>query len=149
MTRVYDVPAGTGLIVRGTPEGRYEIPAGDGTSVLSNLLVGTTRSKELLVEENGKTNCILANGSNGLGFYPTSGGIIAARKAYLPIPTSALNQQNGVKGFTLVFDDATDINNVKAAGQEDIWYTVGGQMMQEKPNVPGVYVRNGKKVLVK
>ena len=149
LTRVYDVPAGTGLVVRGTPEGRYEIPGGNGTSVLSNMLVGTTRSKDLPVEENGKTNCILADGSFGISFYPTSGGILPAGKAYLPLPTSALNKTNGVKGVKLVFDDATGIDDVKFAGQEDIWYTVGGQMLQQKPSVPGIYVRNGKKVVIK
>lgn len=149
LTRVYDVPAGTGLVVRGVEGGHYEIPAGNGSSVLSNMLVGTTRSKDLPVEEDGKTNCILADGTFGLGFYPTSGGILPAGKAYLPLPTSALNKTNGVKGVKLVFDDATGIDDVKFAGQEDIWYTVGGQMLQQKPSVPGIYVRNGKKVVIK
>ena len=149
LTRVYDVPAGTGLVVRGVEGGHYEIPAGNGSSVLSNMLVGTTRSKGLPVEENGKTNCILADGSFGISFYPTSGGILPAGKAFLPLPTSALNKTNGVKGVKLVFDDATGIDDVKFAGQEDIWYTVGGQMLQQKPSVPGIYVRNGKKVVIK
>ncbi len=149
LTRVYDVPAGTGLVVRGVEGGHYEIPAGNGSSVLSNLLVGTTRSKDLPVEEGDKTNCILADGSFGLGFYPTSGGILPAGKAYLPLPSSSLSQAGEVKGVTFVFEDATGIGIVESDGQDGIWYTVDGKMLQHKPFTPGVYVRNGKKVIVK
>ena len=149
LTRVYNVPAGTGLVVHGTPNGRYEIPEGDGSAVLSNLLVGTKRSKVLSVEEDEKTNCILADGSYGLGFYPTSGGILAAGKAYLPLPTSAIYQQNGVKCFTLVFDNATDIRDVMNTGQQDVWYTIDGKILQQKPRTKGIYVNNGKQVLIK
>ena len=148
LTRVYNVPAGTGLIVRGTPDGRYEIPEGDGTDVPSNLLVGTTRSK-VLSEENGEISCVLADGAYGIGFYPTEGGSLAAGGAYLPLLTSYLDQQDGDKGFALFIDNGTGINGVKGDGQEDVWYTVGGQLLQQKPHVPGIYVRNGKKELVK
>ena len=149
LTRVMNVPAGTGIIVAGTPNGRYEIPEGDGSAVLSTLLVGVTRSKELPVTEGTNTNCILANGTYGVGFYPTTGGIIAAGKAYLPLPTSVFEQQSDVKGFTIVFDDATGVKSITDGGTEGIWYTMDGQMLQHKPSVPGVYVRDGKKVLIK
>ena len=148
LTRVNSVPAGTGLVVVGTPGGRYEIPSGDGKTVVSNLLVGITRSKELPTTSDGRTNCILSDGSAGIGFYPTSGGILAAGKAYLPLPTEVL-QSTGVKGVSIVFNDATRIQGTQAAGQPGVWYGIDGKMQQRKPTQSGVYVRDGKKVIVK
>ena len=149
LTRVTDVPAGTGLVVVGTPGGRYEIPSGTGSTLLSNLLVGVTRSRELEASEGGKVNCILSDGSFGIGFYPTTGGILAAGRAYLPLPSEALEQQAGVGAFTLVFEDATRIGSIGDAAAGDIWYGMDGQMHQKKPATKGVYIRGGRKVLVR
>ena len=151
MTRVNVVPAGTGIVVVGTPGGRYEIPKTNAVSVTSNMLVGTTRRITLEKTVGDKTNCILASGQSGIGFYPTSGGELAPAKAYLPLPTAILEQatQTYTKGVKIVFEDATRLEEVRSAELDGTWYSVGGQKLSKKPSQSGVYVKDGRKVVVK
>ena len=48
-------------------------------------------------------------------------------------------------------DEPTAINFVHAdnSGENGKWYTVGGLQLQQKPTHKGVYIFNGKKVMVK
>ena len=48
-------------------------------------------------------------------------------------------------------DEPTAINFVQAdnAGENGKWYTIGGLQLQQKPTHKGVYIFNGKKVMVK
>jgi hypothetical protein len=50
-----------------------------------------------------------------------------------------------------VFDDATGIRSVSAesATKADGWYTLDGRKLAGKPTVSGVYVNNGRKVVIK
>ena len=38
-------------------------------------------------------------------------------------------------------------NSVK--GQRDEWYTIDGQKLSGNPNAKGIYIQNGKKVVIK
>jgi len=53
------------------------------------------------------------------------------------------------ESFTLT--TANDITTTFAEDQNNgaSWYTVGGQKLDKVPTAPGVYIRNGKKVIVK
>ena len=45
-----------------------------------------------------------------------------------------------------------DITAIKAMQTEDaktVWYNMNGQKLNGRPTLPGVYVMNGKKVLIK
>lgn len=87
MLRVSDVPAGTGLVLRGTP-GTYEVPYGTSASIYANLLVGVTTATTLSQTEGGYTNYILSNGSHGVGFYIISGtGQLTPRCTTTKVPT--------------------------------------------------------------
>ena len=88
MLEVTDVPAGTGLIVKGNA-GTYEVPVKASASVYANLLEGVTTATNISKTADGYTNYILGNGANGVGFYLVSsaGGSLSAGKAYLRIPT--------------------------------------------------------------
>ena len=46
-------------------------------------------------------------------------------------------------------DEPTAINFVRADYEDGKWYTVSGLQLQQKPTQKGVYIFNGKKVLVK
>ena len=49
-----------------------------------------------------------------------------------------------------VIDNATGISNVKVNTQDnDSWYTISGSRMASKPTQKGVYIHQGKKVVIK
>jgi len=150
MLRVSDVPAGTGLVLRGTP-GTYEVPYGTSASIYANLLVGVTTATTLSQTEGDYTNYILSNGSHGVGFYIVSGtGQLSAGKAYLRIPTA---QSSNLSRIMMDFDsEATGIENVQRSTESrkaDTWYDLSGRRIGVRPTRKGLYIRNGQKVAVR
>ncbi len=78
--------------------------------------------------------------------------------AYIRLSTAAVNP-NFYKAVDIVFDGEegglngiTDLtiggNNGAQQGESDSYYTLSGQKIN-KPTMPGIYVKNGKKVFVK
>lgn len=144
-------------------------------TVTSNLMVAKIEGGFIPAEENGKTNYALSNkhfspsnpeGTTVYGkvgfFRITQSGISNAHEnsAYLQIPTSTAN---GVKAFYIALEGAEDplaedfgnqdITAVKdienAADIEGDWYNMNGQKLNGRPNASGIYVVNGKKVVIK
>ena len=116
-----------------------------------NLLVGVTVDTSVAPTTGNNTNFILANGSHGIGFYTLSKeGTISAGKAYLTLPTNAV--QNLANGITLEFEDeeTTGISEeviVNSAKSTDIWFTLDGRKLNGKPTQKGIYIVNGRKVV--
>ena len=77
-------------------------------------------------------------------------GSISAGKNYLYIP----NPMSGAPRLAIVFENdgnMTGISDAKCGndnGQNDEWYTLNGQKLLQKPAVKGLYIKNGKKVVV-
>ena len=86
---------------------------------------------------------ILSRGSQGIAFYKAkTGSNIAMNKAYLTAPTEA-----GIKSF--VFAETTGIEEVKKETEQiQTIYDMAGRRLQ-RISRPGIYIVNGKKVLVK
>ena len=148
LTRITDVPAGTGIVLLGNA-GTYDIPLGAGETYVVNMLVGVTADKVLNKTEGANTNFILANGENGVGFYAVKdGSTLAAGKAYLSLPTAVLPSSAQSIGFR--FDDATNIASPQPSpeGKGD-WYDLNGRRVNGAPTVPGLYIKDGRKVIVK
>jgi hypothetical protein len=83
---------------------------------------------------------------NGKQFIYVKNAIaIGANKAYLSV-TGA----QSAPVLTLVFGDATGVNAIDN-GQLTIdnWYDLNGRKLQKMPTKKGVYIMNGKKVVVK
>ena len=63
----------------------------------------------------------------------------------------------GVRAFVLNFDEgsgeSTGIISVDGAegtvNGSDMWYTLDGRKLQGKPTQRGIYINNGKKVVIK
>jgi hypothetical protein len=78
---------------------------------------------------------------------------IAANRAWLEIPATTTNS----RALTIVFDDVTGmseelrVNNLTPALSqgEGAWYDLNGRKLQAAPTKKGVYILNGKKVVVK
>lgn len=96
------------------------------------------------------TNFIFTKVGDEIGFYPASAGIIPAYKAYLQIPTASLPVGAPAR-LSVVFEDGettsiTPVRNNQKTSDE--WYTLGGQR-STKPTEHGIYIHEGKKVIIK
>jgi len=144
------VPANTGVVVQGN-SGTYRFPIATVTvapleeNVFSGVLETTS------VDELGTgTVLTLGMGSNGyIGFYKYSGSSIRANSIYILMP------DNGVKSasaLSIVTDDATGIKYLFGPAEEfddEGWYTIQGLKLNGQPTDKGIYIHNGKTVLVK
>ncbi len=75
-----------------------------------------------------------------------------AHKAYIVVDFT--NNHFDSLDMSLEEDDATGISEVKddetqVAQGDDAWYTLGGMRLQGKPGAVGMYVSNGKKIIIK
>ncbi|MBO4315881.1 MAG: S8 family serine peptidase [Prevotella sp.] len=156
--RLYEtIPANTGVIIQGNSNTTecpvYRFPRiAEEVSLpanRTNLLSGsTTRTTVAAVMENypGGTLYTLGRGSDSyINFYRYSGKNLAANKAFLIVGG------NNAKGFTLVVDgeQATGIKALDTVADDGAWYTVEGIKLQGKPTRKGVYLHNGKSVIIK
>ena len=72
---------------------------------------------------------------------------IGANKAWLEIPTGMMA---GAREINLVFGEATKITNTNITNLTNgDWYDLNGRKLQGIPTKKGVYILNGKKVVVK
>ena len=152
LTQADYVPAGTGLVVKGTPD-TYNVPIATTDKVWANLLVGVIVPTYITATDNGYSNFILGNGSEGWNWYEPSAGTLPAGKAYLRLPTRSVSGSNHAHSFTWIFEDSasTDIQDVQTADSQndDAWYTLDGIRLAGKPTSSGIYVNHGKKHVIK
>ena len=104
---------------------------------------GTTEATTIAASDATSNNYAL----NGRQFVWVKNALaIGANKAWLEIPAAA----NNARALTLVFDDATKITTTNYTNLTDgDWYDLNGRKLQGKPTKKGVYIMNGKKVVVK
>lgn len=139
LTQVNKVPAGTGLVLKGTPNTKYTLATyeGNGDDVSGNKMVGSATAETTPVTG---AAYILSNGE----FHPWSGeGNIAAGKAYLNVNSA------GAKALSINFSDFTGISNAEAneasKTDSDKMYNLSGQLVGE--GYKGIVIVNGKKVI--
>ena len=135
------VAAGTGLIIYGETT---DIPVTiNGSTPQGNLLVGVLSGTSV----SGAGKYVLTEKSGAAVFAETSGtgATVAAGHAYLDLGgASARTRQIIIK----VGDDSTGISDIEAESGEQVIYNLRGQRV-EKPTRGGIYIINGKKVLIK
>ena len=140
MMSVEKVPAGTGVILQGTAGSSYDILVEKTSFVYFNLLKGTLSQTTI------SDGYVLRGDRFEQVSTPTT---VAANSAYLVLPASvqgaqtlALRLKNGVT-------DDIDAVVTDVAGGNDHWYTLQGARLNGTPTTPGIYIRNGRKVMVK
>ena len=151
LTRVESVPAGTGLLLVGTEGVTYKVPYVESTDYYVNLLKPVLTPTVVPQTYGAYTNYFYSSVNGVEGFYKSSGsGTVAAQKAYLQLPTAAVA---GVKGVSYEFDDtlATPVSAVKAdaVAPEGVYDIHGRKIPAGQKLRTGVYVINGKKVVIK
>jgi hypothetical protein len=155
----YIIPANTGVIVQGNSNINgepYFFPrisdaeaATYAENTITSLLSGSTTQvalSDVEAQNPGKIIYTLGRGKDRfINFYRYKGTTLAANKAFLLVDAS-----NSAKSFTLNFDgDATGINTVDANSVDGAWYNLQGIQIQGQPTSKGVFIHNGKKVVVK
>ena len=147
MGRVYDVPAGTGLFIKGDA-GAHEIPQVQSFSYYVNLLVGLTEPTAVPQQDGEFTNYTLQNGVDGIGFYYPKNSTVAAHRAYLHVPN---RYSEGVKQMGITFEEdlETAIRSVQdnADEQPSTYYNLMGQPV-DHPQKRGIYIQGKKKVFI-
>ena len=149
-TRVYKVPANTGLIVRnaaGEDDGAVsaDVPvlAGEADNVEGNLFVAATEEIASLPSVDGEyTNYILNKKNDVLGFYKANGKKVAAGKAYLKMLTGS-----GAAEFIGFDGEVTAIESLTAENANNEIFDLQGRRVAKAAK--GVYIVNGKKVVLK
>ena len=142
-----DIPANTGVLLKGAGTVTFTPSSGTAADVSDNMLVGTADAGGKTFNETGMKYYILANDPDkyGLGFYfQTAGGssvTCAQYKAVLAVPAGS----SSAIGFRL--DGATMIDAVQAAAKDAVIYDLTGRRVENPAR--GIYIVNGKKVLMK
>jgi hypothetical protein len=71
----------------------------------------------------------------------------AAHKAWLAYTFQYSAKQNNFISFEE--DETSSISTVTGDSQEEVWYTLLGVRLSQRPTLPGIYILNGKKVTVR
>ena len=85
---------------------------------------------------------MLVKGDSGVGFYHWTTATIPARRAYLIIPAASRSFLSISEG------EATAIDAIMDTAGDDPLYDLTGRKANGKPQ-RGIYVRNGKKIIIK
>lgn len=82
-----------------------------------------------------------------MGFYKFTGAALDPNKAHLEIPQSSPAPARGFIGFDE--DGTTGITTTDFKNTDVTWYSLDGRRLNVQPTQKGVYVNNGRKVVVK
>ena len=139
------VAAGTGMILKGTAGESYDIPYADsGNAISGNLMVGCITPK---APDKNSAYYVLVNNDGTPEFQclDMNGATIPAGKAYLNAPAAGAR-------LKFVFDDDNTTTGISNLGNvhrmmDRGTYNLNGQRVDARQK--GVYIVNGKKVVVK
>ena len=135
---VTSVPAETPVIIEAAA-GPYKLKtiAEDPAAPATNILLGTAAAAYTATS----STFALANKTDGVGFYRCKEGVeIPKYKAYIEDAGSA------AEGF--LFEETTGISTIDAQEADAESYTLSGVRVNQ-PTQKGIYIVNGKKVVVK
>lgn len=139
------LPANTAVILKSETAGSYEFEPTTNAAdinITENVLKGTSYDKELLPSAGAY---VLGQINSETGMYSYTGTAIPAYRAYLPKGTTETQ-----KVQALIFGGTTtSINNIedKNGLSDEAIYDLSGRKVS-KP-VKGIYIKGGKKIIVK
>jgi len=139
MSTVTEAPAGTGILLKGTPSVTYTIPVKtNAASVGTNLL----KAGPVTVPEGNQTIYLLSGGQ----FHIAAAGTTSVGKAYLELPAAV-----GAPALSIDNDDeTTGIGMTTVNGQQTtdgVYYDLSGRRVAQPTK--GLYIVNGKKIVIK
>jgi hypothetical protein len=136
------VPAGEGLLLKGEGEFTLNI-ATVRPEAIDNALIGVTVEKTV-----DAGIFVLMDGDSGVGFYKTTDAFtVGANTAYLPaLPAPASGEARAFIALD-IDETTTGINAALVNNENGEVYNLQGQRVVKAQK--GLYIMNGKKVLVK
>lgn len=145
------VKGGTGILLKGEANAPITLTFADSDNTLgSNMLVGTTAPTYVTTVNGDYTNF----GLSGETFKKINTGTVKVGKAYLPILTANVPKAADAR-LTFVFEDSettgiSDASRLKDNGgmKNDNFFNLKGQRIAQ-PTKGGLYIVNGKKVVIK
>jgi len=138
LTEVTEIPVGAGFLLKGDANTQYMLkPATTAVDPITTNLLKGTLEPTIAVEG----NYVLANDGTTAGFFPVKAGVsIPAHKAYLA------NVSSGAR-MLIIDGDATGIRIVEADEGDQTIYTLQG--IRAGSLHRGLYIMNGKKIIIK
>lgn len=147
------IPAGTGVVLNSEKSNTYkfDITNTSGEPAIGNMLRG---SDEAATTTGGDRYYMLslnaASDPTSVGFYYARANGAAftngAHKAYLALPAAQ------AKAFSYLFNETDGISTIpndKAETANGFWYTIDGKRLNGQPTKKGVYIVDGKKVVIR
>ena len=142
MEEVDKVPAGAAVMLKGS--GTVKLKRTTGVAALSNNKMLACTDGSVTGNGNGVTNTdvyVLGNGKSGLGFYMLK-GTLQAGKGYLKV-----SEEGNAKDF-IGFEVTTGVKTIEIKHDDDAAiYNLQGIRVAHPQK--GIYVKNGKKYVIK
>ena len=164
------IPAGTPFIIKWDNTGvNIENPVFVGVTVsnatndatVTDVLTFTGTYAPVTIPADGDNTKLYLGAANKL-YYPNAAMTIGTHRAYFQLLgdlTAGGNEhgddvEDGVRAFVLNFgdDEATGIittNFTNSTNSSNEWYTLDGRRLDGQPTQRGIYINNGKKVVIK
>ena len=146
------VNAGNAVILKSTDNPVMTLKADNSTGDYSdNDLKGLsvrTLASDVKTNYSANTIYVMGNKSNKFGFHKYTGEYMPANKAFLALSSAASAP------LRMVIDDDEETTGVASMADgidnmSDEWYTLDGRKLNGKPTTKGLYIVNGKKVMIK
>lgn len=156
MKQTETTPAGEGLMLKGTANETFYVPALFNLTpeaLTGNNLKGLTKITEVETTEGDKTNFILSQQKGVIAWYPLAAKYaLKAHSAYLQLLTNDVFTGDGTRAISMEFEDGVTTGFIQIATddvEDGDWYGIDGVKFNQKPTQRGVYINNGRKVIVK
>lgn len=156
MKQTETTPAGEGLMLKGTANETFYVPALFNLTpeaLTGNNLKGLTKITEVETTEGDKTNFILSQQKGVIAWYPLAAKYaLKAHSAYLQLLTNDVFTNEGTRAISMEFEDGVTTGFIQIATddvEDGDWYGIDGIKFNQKPTQRGVYINNGRKVIVK
>ncbi len=142
------IPAGNAVILKGT-SASFDLSradTGDAFDFTANELKGGSTVAD------GKVVYTLAAKNGVVGFYKFTGASLNPYKAHLEITPPPAQSAPSFFGFGGSGENTTAISAPESHASTELsgdYYTLDGRKLLGKPTQKGIYVRNGRKIIIK
>lgn len=155
-----DPDAPTDAIFNPTFSGVSVSKVGPGSVASGDGIVTFTGAFAPLRFENGNSSCLYMGNANTIRYFGTSSSL-SAFMAFFSLTdgnqTEDLPTSHEVKAFMINVEGespATGILDISQEGRLNIipndgWYDLSGRRINGKPSMPGIYINNGRKLVIK
>ena len=95
---------------------------------------------------------VLYIGDDNQLFYPESSTQINAFRGFFMLGNTIVNSTLGVNRIVIDYDNnnITPVEDLNVDRIDDPnWYTIDGRVLRNKPTAAGIYIHNGKKIIIK